>query len=209
MRGHILVFQPDDGTGLITSQDGSRRTFSLTEWKETNVPHKGQLVDFELNAAGQAIAIYLAYDAQPVPFNAPSPVNSAPLTHPRLNYSMGAWFKRGIENYINFSGRAERREYWYLLLFSTLISIGLTILDAFFFGFSPEDLGFLSTIFFIFCFLPSISIGVRRLHDIGKSGWWLLLIFIPLIGAIILLIWFCTKGHEASNAYGPEPQLLP
>lgn len=166
MRGHILGFHSNEGTGLITTQDGSRYTFTRTEWREKNDPYKGQFVDFELNATGQAIDIYLAYDAQPTLTTASAPNDNALITHPRLNYSMWAWFMRGIENHINFSGRAERREYWYFVLFSMLISIGLTILDALFFKFSLENIGFLNILFSIFCFLPSISISARRLHDI-------------------------------------------
>lgn len=55
-------------------------------------------------------------------------------------------------------------------------------------------------------FLPSLGVAVRRLHDLGKSGWWFLIGLVPLIGGIVLLVWFCTEGEEASNQYGPNPK---
>jgi uncharacterized membrane protein YhaH (DUF805 family) len=113
-----------------------------------------------------------------------------------------------FSRYVTFSGRAPRSEYWWFVLFCILGSIAAAIVDAIIFGFArgPNG-GFdpVGTIFSLATFLPSLSVGVRRLHDLGRSGWWWWLWLIPVIGWIILIWWAATKGEEAVNAYGPDP----
>ena len=108
-----------------------------------------------------------------------------------------------LRRYVQFSGRARRPEYWWWVLFAFGGSLLLSIVDGIFFGFSEESIAVLAPLFSLATFLPSLAVGVRRLHDIGKSGWWLLLGFIPLIGTIILIIWFVRRGDAHDNAYGP------
>jgi len=107
--------------------------------------------------------------------------------------------KSGFSNYVNFSGRAIRSEYWYWVLFTVLGMIVTEIIDY--------AIGTPVTywIFGLAVLLPGIAVGVRRLHDLDRSGWWLLLSFIPLIGAIVLIVWFCTKGTDGANRFGPDP----
>src|SRR5579872_1272624 len=100
----------------------------------------------------------------------------------------GQAISSGFSNYVNFSSRACRSEYWFWALFVVLAEIVTVIIDAVI-G-AHVTLG----IFGLVVFLPGLAVSVRRLHDLDRTGWWFLLIFIPLIGAIILLIWFCTKG---------------
>ncbi|MBB4039546.1 uncharacterized membrane protein YhaH (DUF805 family) [Microvirga flocculans] len=106
-----------------------------------------------------------------------------------------------LNNYANFSGRAQRSEYWYFFLFIVIANIATSILDAVLFDETP--------VFYLVATLallvPSISAGVRRLHDLEKSGWWLLIGFIPLIGAIILIVFFCQRGTVGPNQFGPDP----
>ncbi|MBO5815262.1 MAG: DUF805 domain-containing protein [Bacteroidales bacterium] len=102
--------------------------------------------------------------------------------------------------YADFNGRARRSEYWYFVLFNFLISMAV--------GLVAGLIGFdwLSYIYSIALLVPGVAIGVRRLHDIGKSGWWLLISFVPLIGAIWLIILMVKEGNNGSNAYGPDPK---
>lgn len=109
-----------------------------------------------------------------------------------------------IKNYVNFNGRARRREYWLFALFNFLIAIGISIIDMINGSYNPETgIGTLGTLYGLFVLLPSIAIAVRRLHDTGRSGWWFLLVLIPLLGALILLVFFLMDSDEAGAKYGP------
>lgn len=104
-----------------------------------------------------------------------------------------------FSNYVNFSGRACRSEYWFWILFVSLAEIVTAIID-YVIGFSVT-----TSLFGLATFLPSLALAVRRLHDLDRSGWWFLLCFIPLIGWIILIIWYCVKGTEGPNRFGADP----
>jgi uncharacterized membrane protein YhaH (DUF805 family) len=106
--------------------------------------------------------------------------------------------KSGFSNYVNFSGRACRSEYWYWVLFAVIGAIVTVIID------SVIGLQITYTIFALATFLPGLAVGIRRLHDLDRSGWWILLFLIPLIGAIILIIWFCSKGTDGPNRFGAD-----
>jgi uncharacterized membrane protein YhaH (DUF805 family) len=102
-----------------------------------------------------------------------------------------------LKNYVNFEGRAGRKEFWYAFLFSFVISFILGLLG--------KVGAILSGIWSLAVLLPTLGVGARRLHDINKSGWLLLLAFIPLIGEIILIIWWAKEGDATENQYGPVP----
>jgi uncharacterized membrane protein YhaH (DUF805 family) len=108
----------------------------------------------------------------------------------------------GFRNYVGFSGRAARSEYWYWTLFVVLLSIVAKVLDIVLFGTQATIIGGIVTLAFL---LPGLAVAVRRLHDRDKSGWFFLLILIPLVGAIILLIWYCQRGTMGPNRFGPDP----
>jgi uncharacterized membrane protein YhaH (DUF805 family) len=113
-------------------------------------------------------------------------------------------FKNVLTNkYATFDGRASRSEYWWFVLATFIISIVLGIIDGFVFG---QKLDILQTLFSLAVLVPCIAIAVRRLHDIGKSGWWILIGLIPLIGWIIALIFAVTDSNPGTNAYGPNPK---
>ena len=101
----------------------------------------------------------------------------------------------GFKNYINFSGRATRAEYWWWCLFLVVTGVGLSIID------SITGIGTLQNIFNLATFIPGLALGARRLHDIGKSGWWQLLWFAILVGWIILIVWYCKPGNQLGNKY--------
>lgn len=109
--------------------------------------------------------------------------------------------KTCFSKYATFSGRASRSEYWFFYLFTIIASIVTWIIDTMLLGYSSEDTGAISLIFQIIIILPGIAVGARRLHDIGKSGWWQLLIF-TFIGIILLIVWFATIGSSKKNKFG-------
>lgn len=103
------------------------------------------------------------------------------------------WFLDPItKHYVDFAGRVGRQEYWMFVLFSIIIQIALDIVR----------LDMISMLVSLGLLLPSLGLGARRLHDIGKSGWWLLLGFIPIVGWIILIVWLATKTDMSANEYG-------
>ena len=101
-------------------------------------------------------------------------------------------------NYTNFEGRARRKEFWMFVLFASIFAFALGFIDAMV-GIAPVGLGVL---FQIAVFVPSIAVGARRLHDVGKSGWWQLLSFIPVLGWIPLIIFLCTDSDIGNNQFG-------
>ena len=102
--------------------------------------------------------------------------------------------------YAAFNGRAARSEFWYWQLFLTLAGLIVAILDTSL-GLHSKPLGL---IYYLVTLLPTLAVGARRLHDTGRSGWWLLLWLVPLIGWIVLLIWFCFRGTQGPNRFGPD-----
>lgn len=114
------------------------------------------------------------------------------------------YYLLALRKYADFSGRSRRKEYWMFVLFNLIFSIVLTIIDKM--VFNSGDFGILSGIYTLAIIIPSIAIGVRRLHDIGKSGWMLLIVLIPLIGALWLLYLYVLEGNSGENAYGPAPK---
>jgi uncharacterized membrane protein YhaH (DUF805 family) len=109
--------------------------------------------------------------------------------------------KKCINNYANFNGRARRSEYWWFFLFTTLLSIVSTVIDTTMLGKGIEDIGIVNTIVSLAFLIPSIAVGVRRMHDVGKSGWFLL---IPIYNLVLA----CTNGEAGSNEYGSDPKGL-
>jgi uncharacterized membrane protein YhaH (DUF805 family) len=117
-----------------------------------------------------------------------------------------SWFIAALKKYATFSGRACRSEYWYFFLFYLLISVVLTLMDGILGADTHQGGGLLSGLFALGTLLPAIGVGVRRLHDIGRSGWWLLIGLVPLLGGLVLL-WFAVKDSDpGDNAYGTHPK---
>jgi uncharacterized membrane protein YhaH (DUF805 family) len=116
--------------------------------------------------------------------------------------TFGEAIRSGFNNYVGFSGRAARSEYWFWVLFVLLVSIVTAILDAAIFPFQP--ISPLNTIAALVLLLPGIAVAVRRLHDMDHTGWWIL-IGLTGIGVLVLVIWFCFKGTDGPNRFGPDP----
>ena len=120
------------------------------------------------------------------------------------------WFIKAItQNYANFSGRARRAEYWWFAIFMTIAICGLAFAGAL----TSDSTGTPSPVFSIILviialglILPGLGVQVRRLHDIGKSGWFWFVTVIPVVGFLILLIWACEDSQPGDNQYGPNPK---
>jgi uncharacterized membrane protein YhaH (DUF805 family) len=110
-----------------------------------------------------------------------------------MNYYTGV-----LKKYAVFSGRAGRREYWMFVLFNAIAYVILSIIDAVIH--SP----ILAAIYGLAVIIPSLAVAVRRLHDTGRSGWWLLIGLIPFVGAIILIVFYVLEGQPGDNEYGPS-----
>lgn len=125
------------------------------------------------------------------------------------DYNLFDWWKKVvIKNYANFEGRARRSEYWHFVLVNILLVIPFYIV---LFSFERDVPDFqnvfsgLYAIFFLGMFIPWLAVAVRRLHDLDKSGWYLLIYFIPF-GGIVLLVWYFTEGNKFPNKYGDNPK---
>lgn len=120
------------------------------------------------------------------------------------------WYLKVLRNYANFNGRARRKEYWMFFLFNTIFAIMAMILDNVF-GIAINGVGYggLYILYGLFALVPGLAVLVRRLHDVGKSGWMMLIAFIPIIGGIWLIVLMCMDGEAGSNQYGPNPKLAP
>jgi len=115
------------------------------------------------------------------------------------------WYLEVLKKYAVFDGRAHRTEFWMFALVNFIIGIILGILDGILGTPGASGLGFLGGLYGLAVLVPSLAVAVRRLHDIGRSGWWLLVGLIPLIGFIVLIVWYAKEGDRSPNEYGPDP----
>jgi uncharacterized membrane protein YhaH (DUF805 family) len=119
------------------------------------------------------------------------------------------WYLSVLKQYAVFTGRARRREYWFFILFNLIASVVLTVID-FMTGFLDPELGIglLSGLYSLAVLIPSLAVTVRRLHDTDRSGWWLLIGLVPLLGAIMLLVFMLLDSTPGDNRYGANPKGL-
>jgi uncharacterized membrane protein YhaH (DUF805 family) len=111
----------------------------------------------------------------------------------------GQAISSGFSNYVNFSDRASRSEYWFWILFIIIAEIVTSAIDY------AIGAQVVTSLFGLATFLPSLGLAIRRLHDLDRTGWWVLIALIPIIGWIILIIWYCTRGTAGPNRFGPDP----
>ncbi|WP_278492970.1 DUF805 domain-containing protein [Acinetobacter gyllenbergii] len=210
MKGKILDFTIQTNMGIILGEDQKRYNFIGSEWKEQQAPTRGNEVDFEVNTEGQAIGVYLDFITTPTTAtqtkaSAPSPTtfnsnqeNSAKETVNKVESILTTYQQAIItcfKKFADFKGRARRSEFWYFELFCVLMSLA--------FSFISEDA---ATIVMLITLIPNIAVSVRRLHDIGRSGWWMLIALVPIVGILLLLFWAAQEGNSASNQYGESPK---
>ena len=117
------------------------------------------------------------------------------------------WYLEALRKYSDFTGRARRREYWFFVLFNTLIQIAAVVLDGIAGTFRVElGVGLLSGIYSLAVLVPSFAVLARRLHDTDRSGWWILIGIVPLLGALVLMIFALFEGDPGENRFGPSPK---
>ncbi|MFJ6057390.1 MULTISPECIES: DUF805 domain-containing protein [Burkholderia] len=123
----------------------------------------------------------------------------------KMNF--GEAVRSALNQYAKFDGRARRAEYWYFALLTGIVSIVCQVVAA-----AAEDPSAIAMLLMVVValaslalVLPSLAVTVRRLHDTDRSGWFVLITLIPLVGAIVLLVWMCARGTEGPNRYGPDP----
>lgn len=109
------------------------------------------------------------------------------------------YYTDALKKYFVFEGRTSRKQYWMFVLFNLIVSIVIAIIGGII---HMKSIG---NIYSLAVLIPSIAIGVRRLHDIGRTGWWMLLCLVPIVGWIVLIIFAIQKGQPAANAYGSVP----
>jgi uncharacterized membrane protein YhaH (DUF805 family) len=125
------------------------------------------------------------------------------------------WYLKVLKQYADFSGRARRTEFWMFTLFSAIASIVLALIDTLIgtaaiygsgaaYTFSP---GILQGLYALAVLIPTLAVTVRRLHDQDRTGWWLLIGLIPVVGGIVLLVFMCLEGTRGPNQYGPDPKM--
>lgn len=107
------------------------------------------------------------------------------------------WYLDGLKNYTGFSGRAHRTEFWMFALINFVVAFVIAVIPV---------VNFLSPLYALAVLLPSLAVAMRRLHDTGRSGWWLLLLLIPVLGWAVLLIFYCIDSEPGENAFGPNPK---
>ena len=113
-----------------------------------------------------------------------------------------------LKNYFKFSGRATRSEYWYFVLFGLLLSLAAMLIDfSIETYYIEEGIGIFSSIYTLAILIPSLAVTVRRLHDTNRSAWWLLISLIPIIGTIVLIVFYCQDSKE-DNKYGVNPKKI-
>jgi uncharacterized membrane protein YhaH (DUF805 family) len=118
------------------------------------------------------------------------------------------WFMEALRNkYATFEGRARRKEYWNYVLFYCLALIALLLVDGVFGTLNEEaGIGLLSGLFALGTNVPSLAVTVRRLHDTDRSGWWVLIGFIPIVGDIVLIVFTVLDSQPGANRFGPNPK---
>jgi len=178
MNGSILSFDIQSSEGVISGTDGNRYTFSTAQWQSSDQhPKAGMEVDFQVEE-GEAIGIF----AVKKELNIELPEEAKGILQHYIN---------AFKNYANFKGRATRSAFWYFQLVSFIVSVILTIISA----------GILSLIYSLAVFIPALALGARRLHDTNRSGWWQLIAIIPLIGIIVLIVFWASKTKPEQNKF--------
>ena len=112
------------------------------------------------------------------------------------------WYLEVLKNYAVFGGRARRKEYWMFLLFNIIISITLGVIEGI-----VGSYGIIAMLYSLAIMIPAVSVTVRRLHDIGRKGWWILITLVPILGAIVLLVFLVQDSNPGENQYGANPKI--
>lgn len=238
VQGKIISFNEYENSGIIIADDGIQYVFSGSEWTERYSPKAGDNVDFMFDGMGSINRVSYqpnkSYTTTPPllhkapqdkgvttsqEFGANNRVNNnqhnnriESLYIEESNYGIIDWTKKAFNNYATFSGRARRKEYWLFYLATIIIAMAFGFIEGFSKGVmgigSMDDTSISSLILTLVFFIPTIAAGSRRLHDIGRSGWWQLLWCIPLIGWIIIIILLAKDTSPQTNEWGSPARRL-
>lgn len=123
------------------------------------------------------------------------------------------WYLKVLKEYTTFSGRARRSEYWFFVLFNLIFAIIAMVIDnilgtKFEIGSQSLPYGYIYLLYVLAVFIPGLAVLVRRLHDVGKSGWWFLICLIPIVGWIWILVLLFTDSNSGENKYGANPKIV-
>lgn len=219
MRGEILHYDETQGFGFISGIDGNRYAFAREDLRRAAPLSKGTHVEFQPDA-GYARGVFPVRPQHDGAGEVSATVPPQPSVRPGSGgegQSLGllAYFCRAIaQNYANFRGRARRKEYWafylfWAIAFFALLGVGVALDEAS--GNFESDssaplasLGLLG-LFIAATLLPSIAVTVRRIHDLGLSGWFYLLIFLPYVGGLIIFVFALIPSQKHDNKWGPVP----
>lgn len=231
MQGRITSYDRKNNSGCLEASNGEKYIFSGYSWSEQNLPVPNDEVEFTFSRTGSIDGIFYRnkkiYNqevtnphATPKSLrlhnnNSTSPVNIEHLKsaeyekyHVENKYGFISWVLKALKNFADFSGRARRKEYWYFYLATIIliqifrIIIYIISLEYISYESSLLLLNFI-TIINLMLLIPSCAVGARRLHDIGRSGWWQLLWFIPVIGWMVILFFLCKNTSPQNNKWGP------
>lgn len=197
MKGNILDFSIQTNTGIISGDDQNRYNFTGAEWRGQRPPARGDRVDFDVDNTGNAIQIFTALGHSNPVQNLSSQLDKiSDQNKAEEQFNMLDWFVKCLKNYVTFDGRARRKEFWFFMLVSIILGIIVQIIDAIL---GTDKI--LNGVLNLALFLPSLAVGARRLHDVGRSGWWQLLV-LTIIGIIPLIIWWASNTKPESNQWG-------
>ena len=198
MKGTILDYSIQSNSGVISGDDQIRYPFTGAEWKADVPPNRGIRVDFDVDSMGNALQIYTELKTS----NTFQSINHQldQISNPNKDeeqYNPIDWFVKCIKQYVTFDGRARRKEFWFFALFYLLGAFATMFID---YLFGTEILFYV--LYILAMALPQAGVAIRRLHDIGRSGWWYLVSLVPIVGFILLIIWFSKDGDTHNNLYG-------
>lgn len=198
MKGVILDYSVQHNAGVISGDDQNRYNFTGAEWRGQHPPARGDQVDFDIDPTGNAIQIFTALShSNPVQNISNQLDKISDQNKAEEQFNMIDWFVKCLKNYATFIGRARRKEFWFFTLVQFILLIIAQIIDA---VIGTEFV--LYALVVLALFIPGLAVTIRRLHDINKSGWWLLIALIPLIGSILLIIWLATETKQETNEWG-------
>jgi uncharacterized membrane protein YhaH (DUF805 family) len=229
MKGEVLYFDAERGIGFANGDDGNRYHFDRTDLPDGYLPEKGARIGFA-SSGNRAGSIQPEGGFTPAPAPAPAPerrelrsANPVPPvraagtaasgTHPPEATSLWGYFIGCLSRrYARFGGRARRKEYWGFLLYFVVATVLSTFVGGVLDGFlgniqreQPIFLAILPGVVVLAMIVPSIAVTVRRIHDIGLSGWFVLLAFIPTVGNLIILVFTLIPSQKRPNAWGEVP----
>lgn len=208
VRGEVLSYDDQAGFGLISGDDGTRYSFPRSELQQLTPVRPGMRVDFVAQGTVATGVVILA---------AASTYEVRPDTDRTRAWG---YFRRCIAKYADGTGRARRKEYWYFVLFHLLILAGPLVLVVVFAGIeeqsASDEMALLTGIaalvlvlIYLFFLLPGLAALIRRFHDVGLSGWLVLLGLIPYVGGFITFIITLLPSEARTNKHGPVPGQAP